>query len=363
MRLAPQAIPLKMLLHFDPDLRADIGRRLDLTVGRDMIPVPRDDDGPELWIYPPGREVFFPHHDVDSVNLVTMDSHGFCNPPRDNLDRDRLDIVTLGDSLTWCTGVAPEDTYSAYLFAQTGLAGSNLSRARTGLYEYLQFLKAFALEKQPRIVVLTVTGTNDLRDAVNYHEARRRGQEADAVASSRGAAGSWLIRNVYTVNILRTLWRQAPGWISRSASKVGIDFRYTLLHNGDGLPFNTDNADLDEVTHARLLRKGDIQLELFDRALEEFRRLSLQHHFVPLVTFIPSAYSAYWPNVRFAADELDELMPWFQGRHAEYLAEKTGELGLPYLDLTPALRAAAAEGDLARPLYFPVNPPPHARGE
>ena len=56
VRLVPQAIPIRMLLDFEPDLRADIGRRLDLTVGRDMIPVPRDDDGPELWIYPPGRE-------------------------------------------------------------------------------------------------------------------------------------------------------------------------------------------------------------------------------------------------------------------------------------------------------------------
>ena len=48
-------------------------------------------------------------------------------------------------------------------------------------------------------------------------------------------------------------------------------------------------------------------------------------------------------------------MPWFSEQHHLYLLRKTAELGLPYLDLTPTLRAAATERSLDVLTYFPAN--------
>jgi hypothetical protein len=355
LRLVPSAVPLKLLLHFDPDIRATIAREINLTVERDMVTVPRDDRGPNLWLYPAHYEDFFPYRDETAVKSRKMDGHGFCNPPQDASESDQLEVVSLGDSLTWCTGVAPDETFSSYLFAQTGLRGANLSRFKTGLYEYLQFLKNFGLGKNARIVILNVTGTNDLRDALRYWKARNTEVAAEKRSRELTGPASWLMHNSYVTNLLWALAERQLPKLGRRLENTQIDYTYTLVRDGREVAFNVENADLDEVRYARMLREGEIELALVDEALETFKQLSDEHGFVPLVTFIPSAFSGYWPDVRFTDPALQELMPWFTDQHHEHLLRKTEELGLPYLDLTPALRAAAAERSFDDLTYFPYN--------
>lgn len=355
LRLVPAAVPLGLLLHFNPEIRAALARELDLTVRSDMVTVPRDDMGPGLWLYPPHYEDFFPYRDEDAVKTRRMDPNGFCNPPQDSSDGERLDVISLGDSLTWCTGVAPDQTYSSYLFARTGLDGSNLSRFKTGLYEYLQFLKRYGLDRKPRIVILNVTGTNDLRDSDRYWKAVRTAEAAELRASELGGPAGWLMRSSYVVNVLWALKEREFPKLARRLRDKQIDYHYTLLQDGGEVPFNVENADLDEVRYARMLRDGKIEMELSDDALENFKQLSQEHGFVPLVTFIPSAFSGYWPNVHFSDPELQELMPWFSEQHHQYLLRKTEELGLHYLDLTPTLRASATERGPDVLTYFPFN--------
>ena len=74
LRIAPGAVPMNLLLHFDPEIRSELARELDLTVRKDMVTVPRDDGGPGLWIFPPHYEDFFPYRDEDAVQTRKMDA-------------------------------------------------------------------------------------------------------------------------------------------------------------------------------------------------------------------------------------------------------------------------------------------------
>jgi len=359
LRLFPGAIPFSVLTHFDPALRAGIARRLDLTTKEDMLPVPRDDGGPELWIYPPRYEVYFPHRDIDSVRTVTMDANGFCNPPANTLDKPVIDVIALGDSMVWCTGVNPDKTYPAYLFAETGLAGYNISRPSTGLYEYIQLFKTFGLDKHPGLVILSIYGGNDLRDAERYYATRPQDlTDGDNSGQSRPEPSGWLVQHSYAANVLAGFKHYLPAKKQkreRQAIKDATNFRYTLTQGDKTLAFNPENGDLDEVLFAYQLRQGKIGLDLFERALLNIKSLAEQQGFTALVTYLPSAFAVYWPDVRFEDTELTELMPWFNEQQQHYLANRTRELGLPFVDLTPALRDAAAQYGLDQPLYFPVN--------
>lgn len=359
LRLFPGAIPFSVLSHFDPTLRSSIARKLELTAKDDMVPVPRDDGGPELWIYPPGYQAHFPHSDTGSVQTVKMDANGFCNPPADNLDSPAIDLVTLGDSMVWCTGVSPESTYPSRLFAATGRAGYNISRPSTGLYEYIQFFKTYGLEKDPKLVILNIYGGNDLRDAERFFAARPQDLTDDnADPRQSGAIPDWLAENSYTLNLMASLKHYMPAKKrkrERQAIKDSTNFRYTLGRGDETLAFNPENGDVDEVLFAYQLREGKISLDLFDRALVNLKSLAEERGFKVLITYLPSAFAVYWPDVRFEDARLTELMPWFNEQQQKYIAHKAQELGFSFVDLTPALRDAAGQYGLNEPLYFPIN--------
>jgi lysophospholipase L1-like esterase len=92
-----------------------------------------------------------------------------------------VDVVAIGDSFTWCSGLRAEDAWPAQLAPLLGRTVWNLGRGGIGLHEELQILRRFGLAKRPRVVILNFYEGNDLRDALRF------AQHAGATPAERQA--------------------------------------------------------------------------------------------------------------------------------------------------------------------------------
>ena len=98
-----------------------------------------------------------------------------------------------------------------------------------------------------------------------------------------------------------------------------------------------------------------ISLENFTHALTQFVELARVHGFVPIVSYSPSAYTAYADFVKFENPALSDLMPWYSSTQREFLRSKAEELGYVFVDITPQLQAAARVLQDKTLLYYPSN--------
>jgi hypothetical protein len=365
LRLVPSAIPLNLLTEFEPTLRSAIAKQRKLQRVEDTVLVPRDDGGPadRMWIYKPGVEVTARFDEAGMVDTVRMDDAGFCNADAAAYEKlKRLDIAALGDSFTFCTNVIPADAWPAVLAERTGLRVYNFGMPGRGLHEYVQTLKAFALAKRPRFVVVAAYEGNDLRDAARFHQgsdsAARNAQRPCPFAPNGLCAWyeqlkhGFFGRHSYSFNLaLSGIWRSAY-----NRREKEIDFRYDIrFPDGKTATFNSRNGDLDEVTYARALVRDEVSVDLFERPLRSIVALGREHGFTPIVLYIPSAYTAYRHQAHFDDTAIERTLSEFSDRQRGYFARKAGEVGYVYRDLTPALQRAAAELPSTQPLYFRSN--------
>lgn len=373
LRLFPGLVPLSLLVNFQEDLRQEIARRAHLPAAANTLPVERDDNGPPLRVYRPSAtiEVPFDADDVGAVKSVSMDKNGFCNP-QSAVELERVDVIVVGDSFTWCVGVRPEDSWWARFAAASGRSAYSLGIGGTGPYEAMQLLKRFGIAKSPQVVVLNIYGGNDLRGAVQFHEYRQklsaREGRAHLVDACVGLPGPLCTvyrtlkegpigRNSYAFNLASNATRDGILRVRRAlapeAPREEPSFRYRVRFDGEEVLFNRGNADLDDLEYARRLEDGDISLNAFDEALKGFAALAREHGFQPVVTFTPAAYAAYEGQTVFEDAAAGELIQRFSDEERRYLGEKANVFGYSFVDFTPALRSAAAKSlDL---LYFPSN--------
>ncbi len=369
LRLVPRAIPLSILVRFQPDVRERVAEARGLPTRSKARTLPRDDGGPLFHIYRPGVTLHMHAPDPGQVATIPIDDAGFCNPAGSSYQRPHIDLLAIGDSFTYCTTVRSDETWVAALARESGLSTYDLGVGGAGPYEYLEILRHFGLAKTPRIVVMNLYEGNDLRDASLYHEYRSaRGdalvQAEDPRARLRRAfEPSWLGRHSYAANLLvggaLALADQIdkPDTVARRAGiqSDSIDFRYRLDFGASSVAMNPENTDRDEVEHAMLVRRGLVSFDLFEAALERYAALAHEHGFVPVVSYTPSAHTAYADFARFEDPSLAPLLGQFSERQRAWLAQRCAALGLPFVDLTAALRAAARSGREHALLYFPSN--------
>jgi hypothetical protein len=382
LRLKPDVVPVFFLVQFNEDIRAEIATRLNYPTQRTNKFILRDDGGPPLWVTMPGQIVTMTvdHRDAGSVKRVSMDWKGFCNPSDRNDSAYRVDILTVGDSFTWCMGIGADETWTSGIAKITNLRTYNLSRPAIGLHEYLQLLKAFGVEMGPRVVVMSFYEGNDLRDALRFRafadvtllagqppsQAARTPQSAKQSHLGRlyfWILNGWVGRSSYAANTLMIAVNHLYQRLKSDGAaegkgrerRSGINFRYRLVFGSAEVAFNLDNADQDEVRSARSLADDDSVLSLLDAPLESFAGLARRHAFLPVLVYSPSAHTAYADQVLFADPALAPLLERFSDIQRAYLRRKSTALGLVFIDLTPALRRSAVELGARDLLYFPVN--------
>lgn len=382
LRLFPSLIPPPVLVGFNKELRGKVANRLNLPTRGDAVFLDRDDGGPPLSIYTPGRRITLRFNDPGTVQTVVMDEIGFCNPPEDYYNKEQINVVSIGDSFTFCLSVDPHDTWTSRIGSLTHKSVYNLGSPGQGVYEYLQILKHFGLQKAPQTVVLAVYEGNDLRDAVyyaryNYDEATKAsgGKENQLTVhltshysdiAYRTIKDGWIGRKSYILNFAASSMALAQDWIKRKIirasssndeEQLGVDFQYTIHEGGSpAITFNSEGSDLDEPRYADRLRHGEISLELFTPALKDFVALSKKYHFKPIVIYIPSAYTAYGHSVRFHDARLGNLLPWFSASQRGFFADKAKELGFVFCDMTNPLQESALNYMVPEKLlYYPTN--------
>ena len=360
LRLWPAIISQAILVNFDRPLRSEIAALLDLPLKQERRCIPpheRSDAGPELCLIAPNTQYRKP---VDAPDLaagaqvvVPHDAQGFCNAS-EKAARPRAGIVSVGNSFTWCTIVAPAATFTARLETMVAETTYNLGVPGVGPYEYLEILRRFGLALEPRLVLFNIYEGNDLRDAARFAEQLARGGSAPqgAQGSSDEAAvgllGDLLSRHSYAFNFIGgSIEHLAKQW-----DPARIDFRYRI-RTGDGeILMNAGQGDHDEVKYARRLRRGETSPSLWDRALEDFAALAEAHDFIPVVTYIPAAYTAGAATVVFMEPSIGADLAAISRTQRAYLRHVCQAHGLTFIDLTEPLQAAQADSALA---YFPYN--------
>ncbi len=353
LRVYPAAIPLAFLQHFQEDLRLSIAQRLHLPNRYNFLEVPRDDGGPLLLRHRPGLQYTPRSRDHGDAKAIVYDEAGFCNPNGHERAGEPVEIIAVGDSFTDCN-VRAERSWPALLQTFSGRRTYNLGMQGVGTYEYVQILKQFGLQKNPRIVLMNVYEGNDLRDALRYWDHRNNQGGAAEVGKLNSGRGNWLSRHSYVVNLGTAAWQE---WVQRAwrsltevepqlkkgldaIDKDSLDFRYVLhLEDGD-VPFNVDNADRDELRLALVMDQGLIDLEMFDEAFETFARLAQEEGFLPLITYSPSAYTAYADYVEFADPSVGPVLVRYSARLRAYFRDVADRFGVRFFDLTPDLQAA-----------------------
>lgn len=368
LRLVPGLIPPYMLLYFNKDLRHEIAARQNLPLADQTYEITRDDSGPALHIYKPGITIENQFTDVGS-KTVTVDENGFCNEPTTYSNNDSFDIVTIGDSFTFCTNVHYSETWSDSLGKKLSATVYNLGSPAKGMYEYLQILKNFGLEKRPKIVVMAVYEGNDLRDAIKYHDyinqagTGEKNREEDCGGSRVCELYITLQNNrigmySYAYNLSLVSVRMLRAWFINAKNGVEHvrDFSYSMEGSGGVIVLNPDNTDEDEVINARKLQNGEVALDVFDDALDEFVRLAKENNFRPIIVYIPSAYTAYQNEIKFADAELLPIMENYSRQQRAYFSNKAQELSVVYIDTTEDLvRIAGDYKAKEKLLYFPHN--------
>jgi hypothetical protein len=359
LRLMPQAISPRLLILFEPDLRAQIAGG-SFMVRSDFVELERDDQGPPLYVRKPQtRIVSVDERGPDSQQRT--DELGFCNPAGSYQKQDVIALVAIGDSFTWCHDVKTTQGWVYRLGERAGLASYNLGRGGSGPYEYLQVLKRFGLAKRPRIVVFNLYAGNDLRDADYYWEYRQEFERTGRPPSEEptpvlpeiinGPIGRHSYALNFTLAFATRVWEHHVTDRERS----GIDFRYTLELGAESVPFNVESRDEDEVVYARRMNEARVSLALWDNALRALGELAREHGFAAVVTYTPSAHTTYGVRVRFSDPELAPVLETLNQAQRAFLAERAGELGYAFHDLTPALREAASEDDGGALLYDPLT--------
>ena len=361
LRLFPSVIPPALLTHFEAGLRGKIAKGRFPTID-DTVIFNRDDNGPELRLWKPFTKIT--HRDFDvpgDFYIVRTDEIGFCNPSGFYSHASTIDVITVGDSFTWCNAVSSEDTWTERLSDFSGLSTYNLGKGGIGLYEYLQILKGFGIQKSPRFVILNVYEGNDLRDTIRYQQSKSYNieQNSNSFYSSFLQGITELINNPlgcysYSFNLVLATIKNTLIYVS-SPSTSGIDFRYRLEFPGESIPFNLENSDLDEVLHAMFLLEKKIDFDVFTEALKIFVRLSKEHNFIPIVIYTPSAHTTYAANVVFNDTTLADVMQLFSTSQREFFRIKGKELGYFFIDLTPYLQSAASSSNSKKLLYYRTN--------
>ena len=303
-------------------------------------------EGPEVWngavlrtsLIRRGRPVP-PVYQAEPVIEVRYDRWGFREEP----GQVDWEIAIAGDSFTELGCLPHAQLFTTLLARKSGLRVRNLGVSGTGPYTQLHYLQEFGRSTSLRQIGIVFFEGNDLEDLTAELAAletfrstgERPHREFDRQTSMLGAVAD--------------AWRR---WRPASSPSPEIPLVHTFLSSTGAIPVHLTEVPLSR----RLIPEGTASR--LDGFLEAYRDLSR--------TLKVSAWLAYMPcKARVLHPRLDPTSPLPAGREPWWpvdlphqVAEACRRHDILFIDLTPALLAAAKDrGELVfNPLWeFHLN--------
>jgi lysophospholipase L1-like esterase len=301
------------------------------------------------------------------------DAEGFRNPTV----RSKIDIAALGDSFTDAMTSPLEEGWPARLEQITGKKVQNYGTSAFGPQQELYVLQDYAIQHQPRNVIVAFFAGNDLFDAEHFD----RWEQADEKPGEE-TTGWRLPKRFrrYETLFLTTLARVAlPAIGSQRTPAASLENRnpgprfdrgiYEIPVPGGGiLRFAVMPAYLQKLGSPRQEFERSRGWELTQATLLRMKETCDRAASRLTVMFVPAKAEVYWPLIEHSlgAEELQRAIDFscrynhMQLRAAEIQANRLAqndllhdfcaEAKIQFLDLTPALEQNAAAG---RAVYFP----------
>lgn len=284
-----------------------------------------------------------PPFDAHQVSFQ-RDSHGFRNPEP---WPDKVQLVVIGDSFTAAEAVVtPYWQGISESILVFGLPGS-------GTLQQQRLLEAYALPREPEIVVLAYFAGNDLQDNLAFHRKSQTeaGNASDAAERKNPLAYSVLFNLAYAV---RSAAMSGAETACHYPQIANTEPPTPLAFYGEFLKiFALDSQALRDSEMYRVTRDSIGAMASMLRARGS--RL--------LLMYIPQKAELYWEllsdegkaailsgsdeiDAAAAAREVSANLMAQRGLMAELAAEKD----IAFLDLTPALSQAVSAG--AQPYFF-----------
>ena len=301
------------------------------------------------------------------------DAEGFRNPSV----RSKIDIAALGDSFTDAMTSPVDEGWPARLEQITGKKVQNYGTSAFGPQQELYALHDYAIQHQPRNVVLAFFAGNDLFDAERFDRWERTGDmPGDETTAWRLQKRfrryetfflTTLARVVLaTVAPQRTLAPPPENGNSRPRFDRGI---YEIPVPGAGiLRFSVMPAYLQKLGSPRQEFERSRGWELARATFLRMKETCDQSGSRLTIMFVPAKAEVYWPLIErsLGPDELQRAIDFscrynhMRLRAAEVQANRLAqndllrdfcaEAQISFLDLTPALEQNAAAGCA---VYFP----------
>ena len=349
LRLTPSLMSVSVIGRMHPDLRSEIAGLLGLPVQEDFAVIKSEDrldKGPDLHLMKPNRDFYRPVDPIDlafgAVDTVRADARGSCNPA-DTDGIAEFDVITLGGSVPNCSSVGGKNVFSTVLGRVLGASSYNMTIPGVGPYEYNEVLAQFGQELNPRLAIFAVSEANDLRDSQRYLDYRGSG----GGGPKQKAGGPFRVSYVlgFTKASIELLAKQV-------SASTKPDFRYSVRAGGADVKMNVSNGDIDELKSAQRMAAGELTADLYADPLKRFVELSRSSGAIPIVMYVPAAYTVYQDNAKFEDTSLAPLMANYSNVQRNWLADNASTIGYQFVDPTAALQLAAVSAPL---LYFPSD--------
>jgi len=256
---------------------------------------------------------------------VRYDDQGFRNPS----DRKDVRISLIGDSFVEGALVGEAELVSSRLASELGVAVANLGTSGYGPQQQLVVLKRYALPEHPALVLWLFFEGNDLIDSARYR-AFLDDPENYLRSGDVFAERSLTINALWLLSILTEPIRVAD---SAEATR-----RSCLYSDRSG-----EMQRLYFAFEGKALTDSDLsELEIVEQSWTAAQALCSGGGVGFGLVYVPTKFRVFESACQIGSDTL--LAGWKPHDLPERIARFANDSGIPFLDLSPILQAAAADG-------------------
>jgi hypothetical protein len=254
-------------------------------------------------------ETIYRKPDVQDIKYGAVNyffyNNGFCNK---DYNKNSLNIVSFGDSFTYCTFVKPDETWSKKLKGiNNNLSSLNYGMTGIGLYEQYRLMKEI-VDKNDKIIISAIYEGNDLRDSIKHLNYIKTSNSNSNKINKKDINENFLKKILKKIFSKSYTFNFAAGTknflILKKKDKHNLNFRYKYLNSN--IEFNINNIDQDEIRIAKKIYYNDISKDYIKEAFMEpimkIKNLAYNNGSILIFIYIPSAHNVIKDDIIFESE-------------------------------------------------------------